>query len=78
MLGDGLNAIDRLDIDLLENVLIIGGPDRRCVLTQDYPELAHCLGSEHLDLPPNPITVLGRPNGRHLGTGITRDHGRGG
>ena len=78
MLGDRLDRVDRLDVDLAQRVAVVGGADRRGVLGRDHPDLAHRLGGEHLDLPPDAVAVLGRPDGGHFGAGIAGDHGRGG
>ena len=79
MLGDRLDRVDRRRRRSRPSASrVIGGADRRRVLGRDHPDLAHRLGREHLDLPPDAVAVLGRPDGRHFGAGIAGDHGRGG
>ena len=78
MLGDRLDRVDRVDVDLAQRVAVIGRADRRRVLGRDHPDPAHRLGREDLDLPPDAVAVFGRPDGRHFGAGIAGDHGRGG
>ncbi len=78
MLGDRLDRVDRVDVDLPECVPVVGGADGRRILGGDHPDLAHRLGGEDLDLPPDAVAVLGRPDGRHFGARIAGDHRRGG
>ncbi len=75
MPGDRFDRIDRCDIDVAEEVAVIRLADRRCVLRGDHPDAAHRLGREYLDPPPDPVAVLGAPDGRHFGAGIAGDHG---
>ena len=76
MLGHRLDRVDRGDVDLAQHVGVIGGADRGGVLGRDHADLAHRLGREHLDLPPDAVAVFGRPDGGHFGAGIAGDHGR--
>ncbi len=74
MLRHRLDRIDRGHVDLAQHVGIVGLADRRRILGRDHPDLAHRLGREHLDRPPDAIAVLRRPDGGHRGTGIAGDH----
>ena len=78
MLGDSLDRVDRGNVDLTERVVVVSLANGLGVLRRDHADPAHRLGREHLDLPPDAIAVLGRPDGRHFGAGIAGDHGRGG
>ena len=78
MLGDGLDPVDRLDVDLPERIVVVGRADRRGVLRGDHADPAHRLGREHLNLPPDAVAIIGRPNGRHFGARIAGNHGAGG
>ncbi len=59
MLGDVLDLVDGGYVDLPEHVVVIGLADGRGIVGRDHPDLAHRLGREHLDLPPDSVAVLG-------------------
>jgi len=48
--------------------------DGRGVVGGDHPDLPHRLGREHLDVPPDAVAVLRRPDGGHRGAGIAGNH----
>src|SRR6185369_15165533 len=56
------------------NVRVISLADRGRVLGRDHPDPTHRFGREHLDVPPDAVAVLGRPDGGHRGTRIAGDH----
>jgi hypothetical protein len=68
VLGNGLDGVDCIDIDLAQGVAVIGFADRPCILGRDHSDPAHGFGCKYLDLPPDPVAVLCRPDGRHCGT----------
>jgi hypothetical protein len=72
--GHRLDGVDRLYVDVAEDIVVIGLPDGRGVLGGDHADPAHRLRREHLDLPPDAEAVLGRPDGGHFCAGIAWDH----
>jgi hypothetical protein len=49
-------------------------PDRLRILLRHHPDLGLCFAGESLDLQPDFVFALIRPDGGHFGTGITFDH----
>jgi hypothetical protein len=74
MPGDGFDRVDRSNVDLAQSVAVVSGANGFRVVRRDHPDLAHRLGREDLDLPPDAIAVLGRPDRGHLGARIAGDH----
>src|SRR5579884_2233438 len=75
VLGYGFDAVDRLYVYLAQYVGVVSSPDGRGVLSRNHADLAHRLGGEHFDLPPDAVAVFCRPDGRHFGAGIAGNHG---
>ena len=67
----GLDLIDPLDAECD----VFGFPDRLDRRLRDNAQLGKLFGGVGLDQIPDLILVLVRPDGGHLRSGITRDHG---
>ena len=66
-----LDRVDARDVELGVPALV---PDRLGGVLRDDAEFGHGVGGMRLDLEPDAKARLGRPDRRHFGPGIARDH----
>ena len=71
VLGDALDLVDALDVELRLAALL---PDRLRRLLRDDAEFGQRVAGVGLDLEPDAEARLGRPDRGHLGAGIAGDH----
>ena len=69
----GLDRVDARDVEFGRLALL---PDLLRRFLRHDAELGHRVGGMRLDLEPDAIARLGRPDGGHFGPGIARDHWR--
>ena len=67
----GFDRVDARDVELGGLALV---PDRLGGVLRDDAELGHGVGGMRLDLEPDAELRLRRPDRRHLGAGVARDH----
>ena len=73
VLGNRLDRIDRLDVDL--GIGRPPVPQRLGGAWRDHAQFAELFGRMRLDFEPDAILRLGFPQGGHFGTGVAGDHG---
>ncbi len=81
---EGDDVMTRFALDRLDTGDVLGADagdadapplaDRSGGFRRDHPEPGHRLGGERFDLEPDPVTIFGRPDGRHLRPGVARNH----
>ena len=80
--GDHVVASLPLDrIDALDVRCVDGGQPGTALVADgagggfgDRADAGHAFGRQRLDLEPDAVAVLGRPDGGHLGSGVSRNH----
>ena len=55
------------ELDLVRLDPVARGEDLGSIVLRDHPDVAHRLGGEHFDVPPDAEAVFGRPDGGHGG-----------
>ena len=71
VLGDALDLVDALDIELCRAALF---PDGLCGFLGDDAEFGQRVAGMRLDLEPDAEAGFRRPDGHHFGARIARDH----